>query len=98
MIEHIYTNVEFSDGALKRVIVTALDRAFKKTRGRVPVVFKDEEIGYCYKYTYDNNFSIYVLIDNKDYQNKKVGFNLNNVETNKGLDIIKADIYNIIVY
>lgn len=40
MIEHIYTNVEFMDGALKRVIVEALDRAFKNTRGRVPLTFR----------------------------------------------------------
>lgn len=98
MIEHIYKNVEFSDGALKRVIIEALDRAFRATRGRVPLVFKDEEVGYCNKYTYDNNFSLYTVINNKDLEDKKIGFNLKDVVCSKEDKIVRAEIYNVIVY
>ena len=98
MIEHIYTNVEFMDGALKRVIVEALDRAFKNTRGRVPLTFKDEEIGYCFKYVNEKGFNLYAMIDSRDYETKKIGFNLTNVSTNKEGTLVKAEIYNVIAY
>lgn len=99
MIENIYKNVDFIDGNLKKIIIEALDRAFRNTRGKIPITFKNDNIGYCYKYTYDNNnVDLHTFVDNKDYSGKKIGFNLNDIKSSKDGRIVKAEVYDIIVY
>lgn len=99
MIENIYKNVDFIDGNLKRVILEALDRSFRMTRGKIPISYKDETIGYCDKYICNkNNIDLHTMINDTDYSNKKVGFNLVKPTLTKENKIVKAEIYDIILY
>ena len=97
MIEHIYKDV--LNGELRKVILGALDRAFRNTRGKILISHKDEVIGYCDKYICNkNNVDLHVFIKDKEYANKKVGFNLKDTTMSKEDKIVKAEIYDIIVY
>lgn len=61
----IFNDVNLIDNNFKRVIISAFDRAFKDTKGKIPLMYKDEVVGYCFKYTIEGGFNVHTEVNKK---------------------------------
>ena len=89
----IFNNISLADEECKRIVILALDKSFKKFKGKIPIIVEDRDVGFCFKYANGPGLNITIHADLiKRINEDKVVINLENVTLNTFGKVTKADI------